>query len=127
MTRAFVRRSCAVLATILLLVAVGPAGAHSPNPVLGWPLFGQNQALKYRWQAGEVPPSRMQTAINASAADASATRGSRAPTLAFDSAGTSTVEYGLNVFCGVNGLACADAWQAPDKFRVAFREHGHRF
>ena len=31
------------------------------------------------------------------------------------------------MFCGVNGLACADAGHAPDYFRVAFRTHGHVF
>jgi hypothetical protein len=52
---------------------------------------------------------------------------SRGPTFVADSAGTSSVEYGVDVFCGVNGIACANAVNAPNSFRVAYREQGHRF
>jgi hypothetical protein len=124
------RRATTALTLILLgalLVAPAPGIAHSPSPLIGWPAWNQGQLVKYRWAAGEVPPTRMQTPINAGAADVNRTKGSRAPSFAYDAAGTSTVEYGLNVFCGINGLACADGGSAPDHFRVAFREHGHRF
>jgi hypothetical protein len=120
-------RVSAVVLVGLLVASAGPAGAHSPDPTLGGALYDQNQDLAYRWLAGEVPPSKMQTPINAGAGDANASRGSRAPTLRYSTGGASTVEYGTSVFCGVNGLACADRAGAPDSFRVAFREHGHRF
>jgi hypothetical protein len=120
------------LALLLLLPAVvvgsiGPAAGHGPSPLIGWPAWNQDQVVRYRWKAGEVPPAAIQGAIKAGAADANASRGSRAPTFLFDAAGTSTVEYGLDVFCGINGLACADGSNAPTTFRVGFREHGHRF
>jgi hypothetical protein len=103
------------------------AAAHSPDPVVGGALYAQNQDLAYRWMAGEVPPSKMQSPINAAADDANDSRASRAPTLRYSSGGSSTVEYGTSVPCGVNGLACFDRSNAPNSFRVAFREHGHRF
>jgi hypothetical protein len=121
----------AAAAALVLLAAVAaaslPAGAHSPDPLIGWPSWNQNQVVRYRWMPGEVPPARMQTAIRAGAADANGSKSSRAPTFVFDTAGSSTVEYGVSVFCGVNGLACADGSAAPTKFRVAFREQWHRF
>ncbi|HVL53170.1 MAG TPA: hypothetical protein VM344_02815 [Vitreimonas sp.] len=120
-------RLLAVPLAILVLATGGPATAHSPDPLIGWPAWNQDQVVRYRWMAGEVPPSRMQTAIKAGAADSNATKGSRAATFVYDAAGTSTVEYGVDVFCGVNGLACADGSKAPKTFRVAFRPHGHRF
>ena len=122
----------ALRATVALLVGAvvvpGSILAHSPDPAMPWPLFDQDQALIFRWKAGEVPPDKMKTPILAGAADATGSRGgSRAPTFAYAAGGASTVEYGLNVFCGVAGLACADGSNAPNSFRIALREHGHRF
>ena len=121
-------RAVAALAA-LAAVAVGamPVLGHAPDPLIGWPAWNQNQVVRYRWMTGEVPPAAMQTAIRAGATDANESRSSRAPTFVYDSAGTSTVEYGTSVFCGVNGLACADAANAPRSFRVGFRNHGYRF
>jgi hypothetical protein len=116
-----------LLMAALLVAVAAPAIAHSPSPLIGWPAWAQDQVVRYRWMAGEVPPAAMQTPIRAGIADSNRTKGSRAPTFVLDAGGTSTIEYGVNVFCGVNGLACADGSRAPDRFRVAFREHGHRF
>jgi hypothetical protein len=127
MTRLRRPLAVAVLVPVVLLGSIVPAAGHDPTPLIGWPAWDQNQVVRYRWMAGEVPPAAMQGAIKAGAADANASRGSRAPTFTFDAGGTSTVEYGLNVFCGINGLACADGSNAPASFRVGFREHGHRF
>lgn len=122
----------AMRATVALLLGAlavpGSLLAHAPDPPMPWPLFEQDQALTFKWMAGEVPPDKMKAPILAGAADASGSRGgARAPTFAHAAASSSTVEYGLNVFCGAAGLACADASNAPDSFRIAFREHGHRF
>ena len=114
------------MVTLLAHPAARAAG-HEPAPLIGWPAWSQNQVVRYRWMSGEVPPAAMQTAIRNGAADSNASKYSRAPTFTFDTAGSSTVEYGTSVFCGINGLACADARNAPSSFRVAFREHGHRF
>jgi hypothetical protein len=124
--RRTLRASVAVLLGVLAVP--GSILAHSPDPGMPWPLFDQDQGLTFKWKAGEVPPDKMKAPILAGAADATNSRGgSRAPTFAFAAGAASTVEYGLNVFCGVGGLACADGSNAPDSFRVAFREHGHRF
>jgi hypothetical protein len=120
-------RLLAVAIPVALLAGFAPVVAHSPDPLIGWPAWAQDQVVRYRWMAGEVPPAAMQAAIKAGAADSNASRRSRAPTFVFDAAGTSTVEYGANVFCGVNGLACADGSNAPRTFRIAFREHGRWF
>ena len=114
-------------ATALLLSAAVPATAHAPDPLIGWPAWGQDQSVLYRWATGEVPPATMRTAIRAAVDFSNASKRSRAPVIAYADGGASTVEYGLSVFCGVNGLACADGSDAPRSFRVAFREHGHRF
>lgn len=129
MTRRTRARSFIALAAALLVAvsAAAPAAGHGPDPLIGWPAWNQDQVVRYRWMAGEVPPAAMQAAIKAGAADSNASRGSRAATFVFDAGGASTVEYGVNVFCGINGLACADGSNAPGTFRVAFREHGRWF
>ena len=122
------RAAVAALAVPLaILLATAPAAGHSPDPVIGWPAWLQDQVVRFRWLAGEVPPAAMQTAIKAAATSSNASKYSRAPTFFHDPTGTSTVEYGADVFCGVAGLACADAGNAPETFRVAFRLHGWSF
>jgi hypothetical protein len=103
------------------------AVAHAPDPPISWPLFTADDVLEFRWRENEVPPSKMRDAVVAAAGAANATRASRAPTIAYAAGGTSSVEYGANVFCGAAGLACADGWGAPDSFRVGFRTHGWQF
>ena len=116
-----------VVAASLSLGSMSLAVAHSPDPPIGWPLFAADDVLEFRWMDGEVPPLKMRDAVVAAAAGAGASRASRAPTIVLAAGGASTVEYGANVFCGVNGLACADGWHAPAHFHVAFRTHGHQF
>ena len=108
-TRVVFRRvAAAIVAASLALQSVSLVVAHSPDPPISWPLFEADDVLQFRWKEGEVPPLKMRDAVVAAAADAAATVASRAPTIAYASGGASTVEYGPNVFCGVNGLACAD-------------------
>lgn len=114
-------------AAMLVLVMALPVTAHSPTPLIGWPAWEQDQNVTFRWAPGEVPPAAMRTPILAGVDSSNASKRSRAPVIAYADSGTSTVEYGVSVFCGVNGLACADGSNAPRSFRVAFREHGHRF
>lgn len=102
-----------------------PVLAHDPDPYMG-SAFGQGQALTYRWGSGAVPPSSIKTAINAAADDANDSRRSKAPTFGYASGATNTVSYGVDVPCGVNGLACFRR-DAPDWFALYFRENGHRF
>ena len=113
-------------AAVALLVggALAPAAGHNPDPLLGGGLYTQNQVLTYRWGGG--PPAAMRTAMSAGVADANASRKSRAPTFAYDAKGDSTVYYGVDVPCGVNGLACMRR-NPPDTFGVWFRENGHVF
>lgn len=115
----------AVAATLPL--TAGLVAAHAPDPPMSWPLFTAGDTVEFRWMTNEVPPLKMRNAVVAAAAGAAASSGSRAPALAYAADGASTVEYGASVFCGVNGLACADGWHAPDHFHVAFRTHGHSF
>jgi hypothetical protein len=119
--------TAALLVLVATVVSVAPATAHSPDPVLGGALWAQDQNVRFRWRAGEVPPAAMQTAIKAAAAAAGATRRSRAATFTPDPAGGSWINYGLNVGCGVNGLACFSRVNAPNSFSMSFREHGHVF
>lgn len=114
------------LALTLLASVAGTAAAHGPDPVLGGPLFGQNQALLFDWRSGAAPPAAIKTAIRAAAADASATRASKAATFAYDVDGTNPIGYGVGATCGPNGIACFTR-DAPDGFTMWFREQGHRF
>jgi hypothetical protein len=121
----------ALVAGIVVLAAmvgsVAPAAAHSPDPVLSGALWAQDQNVRFRWRAGEAPPAAIQAAINAAATAANGTRRSRAATFTPDPAGGSWINYGLNVTCGVNGLACFSRANAPVSFTMSFREQGHRF
>jgi hypothetical protein len=117
----------AIVVGSLTLQSASLAIAHSPDPPIAWPLFAADDVLQFRWMENEVPPLKMREAVVAAAGAAAASRASRAPTIAFAAGGTSTVEYGASVFCGANGLACADGWHAPGHFHVAFRTHGHQF
>ena len=121
------RPARAAIALTFALASVAPAAAHSPDPVFNGPLFAQNQDVRFRWKAGQAPPAAMQAAILAGAADANATRNSRAATFRFDAGGASWINYGLDVGCGVNGLACFSRLNAPDSFTMSFRENGHRY
>ncbi|HEX5015639.1 MAG TPA: hypothetical protein VFV72_15950 [Candidatus Limnocylindrales bacterium] len=120
-------RATAATALAVLALAAPPTLAHSPDPAIAWPLYTPDDTLQFRWKENEVPPSKMRDAVVAAADDANGSRGSRAPSIVYAAGGSSTVEYGANVFCGVAGLACADGWDAPDTFRVAFRSHGWQF
>ncbi len=128
MTSTLLRRAAAsVVAALLVLQSASLAIAHSSDPPIAWPLFSADDVLQFRWMEGEVPPLKMRIAIVAATADAAASTASRAATIAFAAGGSSTIEYGANVFCGASGLACADGWHAPNHFHVAFRTHGYQF
>ena len=63
------------------------AAAHGPDPTLSGGPFGQNQVLRFRWRAGAEPTAAIKTAIRAAAADANASRASKAATFAYDAGG----------------------------------------
>lgn len=123
-------RLVAVAAASSIAIIMGatalPALAHSPDPVLGGGIFGQNQTLDYRWGSGGTPPTAIKTAINLAADDSNASRKSKAAVFDYDSGGGNTIYYGTSVPCGVNGLACFRR-SAPDSFGIWLRENGHRY
>jgi hypothetical protein len=126
------RRFRAALGTTLSVAVVlgaaspGPAAAHGPDPTLGGGLFAQDQDLRFRWRSGAEPIAVIRTAIKAAAGDAGGTRGSRAATFTYDTAGTNLIGYGPGATCGVNGLACFTR-TAPTSFTMWLREQGHVF
>lgn len=124
------RLAFAALAAFALAALVagmpGPVGAHSPDPVLAGGLFAQNADLHFRWGTGGTPPTAMRTAVKDAAADSNASRGSKAPTFTFDTGGGNAIYYGVDVPCGINGLACFRR-DAPTWFGIWLRENGHRF
>jgi len=122
-----VRRLTSLVAALALVpLTVGGATAHGPDPILGGGLFAQNQDLRFRWRAGSEPTAAIKTAIKAAAADANATRASKAATFAYDAAGSNPIGYGLGATCGVNGIACFTR-SAPTGFTMWLREQGHVF
>lgn len=129
--RAVRRRRLAGLATIAMafLGLALPSGglAHGPDPVLsGEALYPLSKELTFRWLTGRTPPAAMRTAILAAAVDATESRLSKAPTFRYEAAGASFVQYGGDVVCGVNGIACMRR-DEPDAFRMYVREQGHVF
>jgi hypothetical protein len=120
--RGFVAAAALVAAFLTAPAAV----AHGPDPVLsGEALYAQNKALDFRW-ASLAPPGKMQTAIVAAAGDANASRLAKGPVFAYSSGGASVVQYGGQVVCGTNGIACMRR-DEPASFRMYFREQGHVF
>jgi hypothetical protein len=121
------RLLAAAAATMLLAssLTTGGAIAHGPDPALSG-AFDQNQDLRYRWRAGSEPAAVIKTAIKAAAADANASRASKAATFTYDASGPSPIGYGAGATCGVNGLACFTR-DVPDDFTMWFREQGHVF
>src|SRR4249919_1795728 len=105
-TRAFRRLTAVVAAVVLLPLTFGGAAAHGPDPVLSGGPFAQNQDLRFRWRAGSEPSAAIKTAIRGAAADANATRASKAATFTYDAAGSNPIGYGVGATCGVNGIAC---------------------
>jgi len=121
-----VRRLAAIgLALVALVAPTAGVAAHGPDPTLSG-FFGPNQDLRYRWRSGSEPTSAIKSAIQAGAADANASRGSRAATFTYDSGGANPIGYGSGASCGVNGLACFTR-NAPSGFTMWFREQGHVF
>ncbi len=123
------RRPRPFVVVALLSAAYLTAGSvlgHSPDPVLGSTFWPKDTTLTFRWRAGELPPAALQTAIRAAAADSNATKASRAASYVYASNGSNPIEYGLDVTCGVNGIACFTR-SVPDGFTMGFREQGHRF
>ena len=111
---------------IVAAVAASPIAAHGPDPALGGKPFAQDQLLKYGWRPGAEPVAVIASGLRAAAADASATRGSRAALFAYATTGPNLIGYGVGATCGVNGLACFTR-DAPDGFSMWVREQGHVF
>ena len=124
----FRRHRGAGIAAIALALFVAPGGAmaHAPDPVLASGAFGQNQVLAFRWRSGSEPASAIKTAILDAAADANASRASKAATFVYDASGANPIGYGLGATCGVNGLACFSR-DVPNGFSIWLREQGHVF
>jgi hypothetical protein len=127
------RRLGRLLTAIVVLLAAafatggaGPASAHSPDPVFSGSIWTKGSTLGFDWKAGQVPPSQLQTAILAAAADSNRSNGSRAARFSRVAGSTNPVAYGVSVTCGVNGIACFTR-NPPTGFTVSFREQGHRF
>src|SRR3954462_9711709 len=120
------RFAALVSALAIMLGLANSVSAHGPDPFLSGGTFGQNQGLTFRWRSGSVPAGVIGTAIKAAAADASATRASKAPTFSYATSGANPIGYGVGAPCGVNGLACFTR-DAPSGFTMWLREQGHVF
>ncbi len=115
-----------VFAVVLMGAGAAVTVAHGPDPSLAGKPFTQDQALTFSWRSGAVPVAAIASAIKAAAADATASRGSRAATVAYASTGPNLIGYGVGATCGVNGLACFTR-DAPNGFTMWLREQGHVF
>ena len=112
-------------AAALLASTVGATFAHSPDPLLGTTPWGQDQVVNYAWASGQVPPSWLATAIDAGAADSTASRASHAAIFVRASSAPSRIAYGGSTPCPSYGIACMDRTGVPTSFAgMWFRPHG---
>ena len=122
------RRMPAIALTIaiaLLGSTVGATFAHGPDPLLGTTPWAQDQIVNYSWASGQVPPSWLATAIDAGAADSTASRASRAAIFVRASSAPSKIAYGGANPCPSYGIACMDRTGVPTSFAgMWFRPHG---
>ena len=117
-----------ILCATAFAVTAGSVLAHGPDPLQSGKLWAQDQAVAYQWRSGQVPPSWMAGAIDRAAADASATRASRAATFARVASGASSlIAYGEPTGCTSAGIGCFDRAGAPISFKMWFRAHGYVF
>jgi hypothetical protein len=121
-------RVAAVAGAVVLTVAGAvPVRAHDPSPIFeGDGLWSQDADLTFDWSDAWMAPFAMRVAIKDGAADANASRGSRAATFRALDGARNVVTYGTEVVCGTGGLACMRR-NAPTGFGLWFRENGHRF
>lgn len=115
----------AVAAIVALLAATAGVTAHGPDPIFSG-RWNQDQSLQFAWRSGSVPGVDYQTAIKAAAADASATRASRAATFSYAAGASNLIGYGTAATCGSMGIACFSR-NAPTSFTMWMREQGHVF
>jgi hypothetical protein len=88
--------------------------------------YNQDQNLSFSWRSGSVPGGWYQNAIKAAAADASASRGSKAATFSYAAGASNLIGYGVGATCGVKGIACFTR-NPPTSFTMWMREQGHVF
>ena len=117
--------ACVLVAIVAVMVAAVGVTAHSPDPIFSG-RWNQDQVLLFAWRSGSVPTAVYQTAINAAAADASATRGSQAATFSYSPGASNLIGYGTGATCGPQGIACFSR-NAPTSFTMWMREQGHVF
>jgi hypothetical protein len=121
------RLAAIVGALVLTLFPALPVVAHDPSPIFeGDGLWAPDADLTFDWSDAWMAPFDMRVAIKAGAADANASRGSRAATFRALDGAKNRVVYGTEVVCGTGGLACMRR-NPPTGFGLWFRENGHRF
>ena len=130
-TRALGRLGALIVATLIAVAVAGavavPAGAHSPDPLVGGKNWAPDQVVAYGWTSAQLPPAWAATAIDAAAADVGESRASRAATFVRNTAATSSIAYGEPTGCSPAGIACFDRSGAPTGFKMWFRAHGYQF
>jgi hypothetical protein len=128
--RSFLRGAAAAASAAILAgaLAIAPAMAHSPNPLLGVTTWGKNQIVGYQWAPGAVPPGWAADEIDAGAEDIEQSRNSKAALFRRVSSADSRIAYGGSVPCSWFGIACMNRTGVPDKFAgMWFRPHGWAF
>ena len=125
--RAALAARAAFAAVAIFAVGIAPVAAHAPDPMLGGKLWAQDQVVGYGWKSGQVPPSWAAIAIDAAAADANATRASRAAQFVRATSAASLIAYGQPTGCSAAGIACFERSGAPSSFKMWFRAHGYVF
>jgi hypothetical protein len=120
-----IRRSLTFVLAVLAACAVpGVVSAESPTPAIG-PAWSQDQAIAYRWAAGEVPDAWLQSLVHSAASNLNSSRVSRSPTLSYSTGGIGTVAYNAGPLCGTDALACMRRYP-PSSFLVQVRKQGQR-
>jgi hypothetical protein len=122
-----IRRIGIAIAALVVAAGVAPVSAHGPDPLMGGQRWAQDQIIGYDWRAKPVPPAWLQVAVDAAAADVTASRASRAARFVRMPNSSSIIGYGEPTGCSPAGIACFDRSGAPSSFRMWFRAHGFAF
>lgn len=98
-----------------------------PVPFYSGARWSANRPLTFRWHTSETPPTWSRAAVRVAADGASTSRGSRAPTYAYDSSASDTIRYttAFPTNCRY-GIACASR-SLPDWWTVRLRPQGTDF
>ena len=115
------RLASLLVSALLAALAAQPASAAEPTPASGV-TWAPNQRVEYRWKEGAEPPGWAKLAMNAAAADSTASRRARAAVFVQRDGGASWLAYTDDL--PTNWAIGYTVRNIPDSFTIRMRPHG---